>query len=615
MGATRVVFLCLLCLLFLCTHGVQAKKTRGPRKGKKARKKKKKRNKPAGSVYDGGLLLPEADITSWSKMPTLSAEEFTPWEDARPQVLALLQAHETKEGMEVMARAVQLYHEADAKKSLPDNRGKVAHLQKLTKAVHLLEAWLEKLDLSARTEAQGGGVERKEIGCVGEADQVVQRAGSVEIAGYTVWNMFKVDQDKRCTRVASPSVRVVWQQEVLMASSQAAAIRQAIGYSFQNSLAGDQHLSLSLRHQLFVFQHSPPLSPQRRMVLETASQVFIGMRLFCEGVSLLQTWASLQGSLSVAVRELTDLSREQFILASHNCNPQLTVDLFDVLLAEGYLQPSDPTRWCLRCWSIHDLALRALGRLDESTKFFHDRLVNYVPWTHASQTSTTFNKFLITPEEQPWHDPKDHRVGRLLLERGPEIVSEFESYQRSVLSGDQADSFLGNHPDAYLAVADGGGWWEYLYLKIANTASWDADLCRKHFPRTCEMLRDLPEIDNGLVMTGATRCDGYCPGHYSSPGGIAFLRLGGGRTVVPHSGPTNQRLKCHIVIYGPPKDSDGAQLTVAGVTKFVGPGEVYCFDDSYVHHAVNGGGEFHNASRVVLDVPLWHPKLVDAYSH
>eukprot|EP01043_Picozoa_sp_COSAG02_P026023 COSAG02_NODE_1485_length_12370_cov_6.022144_7_plen_551_part_00 len=68
--------------------------------------------------------------------------------------------------------------------------------------------------------------------------------------------------------------------------------------------------------------------------------------------------------------------------------------------------------------------------------------------------------------------------------------------------------------------------------------------------------------------------------------GTGYYRLSPGAQLQMHSGPTNERLTCHLTLSGA-----GAQFTVGGEQREWRPGEAFCFDDSYLHEAVHEGQE------------------------
>jgi len=198
------------------------------------------------------------------------------------------------------------------------------------------------------------------------------------------------------------------------------------------------------------------------------------------------------------------------------------------------------------------------------------------------------------------------------------LIGEYERYERAVAEDRRAargavpDAFDAHHQASYLALADGGGWWEYLELGVLTAGGeyeWREDLCRDWFRYTCQLWQAVPEVVGPMELSG---CEGQCLGSTrvgrNGLGPPTFYRLAPGKAIPSHFGNTNQRLKCHLGIRAPPKGRGrrSASITVGGERREVGRGDVFCFDDSYLHSIHNGGDE----SRVVLDVTFWHPKLM-----
>ncbi|KAK7241217.1 aspartyl asparaginyl beta-hydroxylase [Aureococcus anophagefferens] len=85
---------------------------------------------------------------------------------------------------------------------------------------------------------------------------------------------------------------------------------------------------------------------------------------------------------------------------------------------------------------------------------------------------------------------------------------------------------------------------------------------------------------------------------------VEILRLDAAGHVLPHTAPTNARLKAHLGLATPP--AGAASLTVAGETRTFDDGTVLCFDDSFWHEARNDDGA---APRYVLSVDFWKEGL------
>merc|ERR1711924_415793 len=80
-----------------------------------------------------------------------------------------------------------------------------------------------------------------------------------------------------------------------------------------------------------------------------------------------------------------------------------------------------------------------------------------------------------------------------------------------------------------------------------------------------------------------------------------FSQLSPGTKLVPHCGPTNMRLTCHLGLIIP----DGATITCGGVERKWEEGKCIVFDDSWEHEVNHCGA----SPRVVLLVNFWHPEI------
>lgn len=127
---------------------------------------------------------------------------------------------------------------------------------------------------------------------------------------------------------------------------------------------------------------------------------------------------------------------------------------------------------------------------------------------------------------------------------------------------------------------------------IARSGEWDVlflyEPGRKHDER-CQLTPTLTEI---LETHGDVRTQG---------GLVYFSRLAPGSAILPHRGPTNMRLRCHLGI----KIPDLCGISVDGEARTWTAGECLVFDDSFEHEAWNNS----DAERVVLVIDVWHPDL------
>jgi len=87
----------------------------------------------------------------------------------------------------------------------------------------------------------------------------------------------------------------------------------------------------------------------------------------------------------------------------------------------------------------------------------------------------------------------------------------------------------------------------------------------------------------------------------SGGGELLYSILAPGTTLLPHCGPSNNRLTLHLGLVVPRECS----ITVAGETRSWREGQCLCFDDSFEHSVTHAGRE----PRVVLMLNFPHPDL------
>merc|ERR1711957_629892 len=113
-------------------------------------------------------------------------------------------------------------------------------------------------------------------------------------------------------------------------------------------------------------------------------------------------------------------------------------------------------------------------------------------------------------------------------------------------------------------------------------------------PATCKLVRELRGDLNEPASPTAPhnkRHNGYA--------GVGYYLLRPGTRILPHAGPTNQRLTCHLVLQG----GVGSWFKVGDERYDWQPGKAFCFDDSFVHEGAHEG----DSDRYVLLVDVPHP--------
>jgi hypothetical protein len=172
-------------------------------------------------------------------------------------------------------------------------------------------------------------------------------------------------------------------------------------------------------------------------------------------------------------------------------------------------------------------------------------------------------------ESTPWHDPQQFRLARDLEAAADEIAAEARA-----LTG---AGFL-DEPDAALVPS---GRWSYLPLYVGGHKKVNNCARCPQIVAVIDANRDLLSL-GGIVTLSVLEPDTH---------------------VVPHEGPTNMILRCHLGIDVP----EGCGLRVGGITRTWEQGRCLVFDDTFTHEVWNHGTQ----RRVVLMVDMWRPDLTD----
>lgn len=187
------------------------------------------------------------------------------------------------------------------------------------------------------------------------------------------------------------------------------------------------------------------------------------------------------------------------------------------------------------------------------------------PVLHPDQEATRI--FFPELTALPWHDPT-HWDWVASLERDWEVIlTEFQKAR--------AEQTFAPYEDRYTKDLGWAGW------------------------NTWHLYRDGQFIDQARKI-----CPVTVQGLSASPHGVRegiFSILTPGTHLKPHTGGVNLFLTVHLPLIVPP----GCGLRVGDETREWKPGQVFVFDDSFIHEAWNSG----ESDRVVLLWDIWHPDL------
>jgi aspartate beta-hydroxylase len=170
---------------------------------------------------------------------------------------------------------------------------------------------------------------------------------------------------------------------------------------------------------------------------------------------------------------------------------------------------------------------------------------------------------------RPFHDPASIPLARALESHYPQIQHELESFEDQAFHSESEP------------IQRAGNWEVVFFNERGRLNEEMAARC----PVTHQIIQG-----HRAVKTLA---------------GLSYVsRMRSGTHIMPHCGPTNLRLRCHLGLRIP---AGNCGIRVDGRLGTWEEGKCLVFDDSFAHEAWN-----HCAGdRVVLVVDVWHPDLTD----
>jgi len=218
------------------------------------------------------------------------------------------------------------------------------------------------------------------------------------------------------------------------------------------------------------------------------------------------------------------------------------------------------------------------GKLDRMEKMFKglsgkEEVVFQIPM----QRPYTF--YLPDLPTRTFFDTREFRLAAILEENYEMIKEELEK----VLTEDES-KFAEYRGDGIASdknrMTNKTGTWKVFYF-------WQQFLEQpentKRCPKTFSLLQHLK---NEKLLLGGMVC---------------FSSLLPGTNIVPHTGPSNMRLTCHLGLLG----CSGTKIFAGSDSASFQEGKCIIFDDSFLHEVHHQGNE----RRVTLMLDMWHPGM------
>jgi len=200
-----------------------------------------------------------------------------------------------------------------------------------------------------------------------------------------------------------------------------------------------------------------------------------------------------------------------------------------------------------------------------------------IKFSNPLQKPYTF--YLPDLPTQEFFDASSFKLARVLEENYETIRDELER----VLTEDR-EKFAEYMGDGINSDKNGmtnkGGEWKVFYFWqqfLENTEN------TKRCPNTFQLLQQLKK--EGLLLGGM----------------VCFSSLMPGTHIIPHTGPSNMRLTCHLGLMG----CNNTTINVGTESSQFKEGKCIIFDDSYIHEVIHRG----DSRRVTLMLDFWHPAM------
>jgi len=256
------------------------------------------------------------------------------------------------------------------------------------------------------------------------------------------------------------------------------------------------------------------------------------------------------------------------------------------------------TEWFEKQWNLiiqrfgHEAGDHHIG-LSRLNKMFDILTGKTLPqFEHKAQKPYTF--YLPGLPATPFHDPASFPFCSILEQNSPIIRQELlalihqqeeeNDSKFQVYSGDgltQEEEPQSPSSTSTSTMVSAGDWRVFYFYKNFKKVE---ENCRK-CPKTAELLELQQESSSDILLKGMVCYSSILPGTH----------------ILPHTGPSNMRLTCHLGLLG----CQGAEIAVGSEKRSFVENKCLVFDDSFVHQVWHQGKE----RRVTLMLDFWHPDM------
>jgi aspartyl/asparaginyl beta-hydroxylase (cupin superfamily) len=199
-----------------------------------------------------------------------------------------------------------------------------------------------------------------------------------------------------------------------------------------------------------------------------------------------------------------------------------------------------------------------------------------------------YSFYLAGLDARPFHDARQFAFTSVLENNYENIKKELLGVITENKEGSEFAHYMG----------DG---LEHDKGKMVRSGEWKVKYLYHNFERNEENCKLFPVTSHILDSLGAQILRGM----------VCFSAINPGTQILPHYGPSNMRLTCHLGIVG----CQDVEIMVGNEKRHYENGKCVVFDDSFKHSVTHRGPDL----RVTLMLDLWHPgmhqKEIDVFNH